>query len=454
MSKERGSEELGQQPVGSLLFKYALPAVIAMTASSLYNIIDRIFIGQGVDALAISGLAITFPIMNLSVAFSTLIGAGAAAMVSIRMGQKRQDEAIHILGNAFILSIVISIVFAALTLYYLDDLLLLFGASKDTLPYAKDFMQIILMTNVIPFLLFGLNNIMRASGHPTKAMISILLTVGINVILAPIFIFVFHWSIKGAAWATVIAQFTGMCWVLVHFVHKKHYVHFVISRFRLSEKIILDIIAVGISPFMIHAMACIITILINLQLVHFGGDLAVGSYGIINCVTSLIVMVILGLTQGMQPIVGYNFGAEKMDRVIKTLKLTILWSTGISTLGFFLAELFPTHIAHAFTIDPTMIQLTSQGLIISMIAFPIVGFQIVASNFFQAIGKAKLAIFNSLSRQLLFLIPLLFIFPIFWELNGVWISIAISDCIASLVSTLLLVLFLKKVKKGEIITVR
>ncbi len=443
---ETNKNELGEEKIGKLLLHYALPAIIATTASSLYNVIDRIFIGQGVGPLAISGLALTFPIMNLAVAFGTLVGAGAAAMVSIRMGQKHREDAVRILGNAFMLNIIIGISFSVISLIFLDNILHAFGASPDTLPYARDFMQVILAANVITHVFFGLNNILRASGHPAKAMISILLTVGINIILAPVFIFTFQWGIKGAAFATVISQTIGLIWILAHFCSKKPYIHFERGSFRLSKRIILDIFAIGMSPFIINILASLVTTVINLQLRKFGGDYAIGAFGIINSVSSLLVMIILGLTQGMQPIAGYNFGAGKTDRVIKTLKLTILWGTGISVFGFLIAEFFPRQIAQAFTDHEEMTLLIIRGMRINLAAFGFVGFQIVVSNFFQAIGKAKVAIFLSLTRQAIFLIPFLFILPVYFQLDGVWLSTAASDIVATLTTSGVLLYYYRKIK--------
>lgn len=441
------SNELGEKKISKLLLEYALPAIIATTASSLYNVIDRIFIGQGVGALAISGLALTFPIMNLAIAFSTLVGAGAAAMVSIRMGQQRREDAVHILGNALILNASIGLTFSALGLFFLEDLLRLFGASDATLPYAKEFIQVILAGNAIGNVFFGLNNIMRASGYPTKAMISILLTVGINVILAPIFIFSFKWGIRGAALATVISQSVGLVWVLSHFISRKPYIRFERSKFKLNLKIIGEIFSIGLSPFLVHTMASLVTILMNWQLGKFGGDYAIGAFGVVNTFISLIIMIILGLTQGMQPIVGYNYGALKMDRVTQVLKLTISWATGVAILGFLVGQIFPSQIGRAFTNDPQMLAIIERGMRIDMAVFFVVGFQMVASHFFQAIGKAVTAALLSTTRQVLFLIPVLIILPRFFQLDGVWAANAVADLLATITTAAFLIYFFKKVKK-------
>jgi len=438
---------LEKENIGQLLLNYSLPAIIATTAGSLYNIIDRIFIGQGVGPYAISGLAITFPIMNLAIAFGTLVGAGAAAIVSIRMGEQRYPDAIRTLGNATILNLIIGLLFSVVALIFLDPILIWFGASEHTISYAREFMEIILAGNIVSHMFFGLNNIMRASGYPTKAMISILLTVTVNVILAPIFIFWFHWGIRGAALATVISQLIGMIWVLAHFNSSKSIIHFQKASFKLKRRIVNDIFAIGLSPFFIHVCAAFVAVIMTWQLTKYGGDLAIGAFGIINSIAGLIVMVIFGFTQGMQPIVGYNYGAKQMDRVFLTLKLTIFWATGISIIGFLLTLLLPEALSRAFTDDPTLLSITSIGMRLYMLAFPVVGFQIVTSNFFQSIGKAKIAIFLSLSRQLLFLIPFIVYLPTQYNLTGVWIAQPAADIFATLVTGGILFWFYYRLKQ-------
>ena len=396
-----------------------MPAIIATTATSFYNIIDRIFIGQGVGPLAISGLALTFPIMNLGTALGTLVGAGSSAIISIRMGEKRREEAIQTLGNAFVLNVIIGILFSVLALCFLDPLLYLFGASDATLPFARDFMRVILLGNVITHLFFGLNNIIRASGYPTKAMISLLLTIGINIILAPLFIFVFHWGIKGAATATVISQSAGLVWVVSHFLSRKPYVHFTKQCFRLSGRIIGSIFSIGVAPFLIHCCACLIAILMNRQLGTYGGDMAIGAFGIINSIISLLIMIMFGFTQGMQPIVGYNWGAKQHDRAIEAFRLTIYYATAVSVIGFIAAECFPGFIARWFTDSQELIDITTKGMRIYVICLSLVGFQVVTTNFFQSIGRAGISIFLSMTRQLLFLTPLLLLFPPLFGLDTI-----------------------------------
>lgn len=439
---------LGFEKVGKLLLKYSLPAIIGMTATSLYNVIDRMFIGNGVGPLAISGLAITMPIMNLTAAFGALIGAGASTMVSIRLGQQRKNDATLILGNALILNFILGLFITVTGLIFLDPLLKAFGASEATLPYARSFMQIILLANLFNHNFIGLNNVMRASGYPQKAMWSSILTVMVNLCLAPLFIFVFKWGIRGAATATAISQFTGFWWVMAHFINKGSFIHFQKGYFRLKRRIVLDIFSIGMSPFLMNVCSCIVAIIINKSMITYGGslgDLAVGAYGIANSIAFLFVMIVMGLNMGMQPISGYNYGARKNDRVKKVYKLTVIAGISITTFGFILSTLFPGTIVSAFTNNAQMTGLSKIALRFVMMVFPIVGFQMVTSNFFQSIGKAKLSIFLSLSRQLIFLIPGLLIFPHFFGLKGVWISLPVADFSASLVTLSVLTFQFKRI---------
>jgi putative MATE family efflux protein len=424
------AESLGTDKIGKLLFQYSLPAIIAMTASSLYNVIDRIFIGHGVGPLAISGLALTLPLMNLAIAFGALVGAGAATLVSIRLGEQRRDEAARILGNTVLLNLILSSALAVVMLVFLDRILYLFGASRETLPYAKQFMQIILVGNVFMHSYMGLNNIMRASGYPRKAMIATLITVGLNVLLAPLFIFVCHWGIRGAALATVTVQVTGFAVTIRHFSRRDSYVRFLPRHFKLDFRIIRDILSMGMSVFIVNLCTCLITIVVNLKLVAYGGDFAVGAFGIINSILMCAVMIVLGLTQGMQPIAGYNYGARHFDRVRQVFHDAVIVATGITMLGFVAGEVFPRQIALAFTGNPRLVELSTYGMRIVLAVFPIVGFQIVTSNFFQAIGHPKISILLTLSRQVIFLLPALVLLPRSFGLTGVWAAIPVSDVAA------------------------
>lgn len=440
---------LGTEKIGKLLTQYAIPAIIAMTASSLYHITDSIFIGHGVGALAISGLAITFPLMNLAAAFGSLVGAGAATLLSIRMGQKDYESANLILGNEVTLNIIIGIGFSVLTYIFLDPILYFFGASESTIPFARDFMHVILMGNVITHLYLGLNGMLRSSGRPDKAMYATIATVLINLVLNPMFIFVFQWGIKGSALATVISQTIMLIWQLKFFSNKSSFIHFQKKAFKLHKKIVNDSLSIGLSPFLMNAVSCLIVIVINQGLLRTGGDLAVGAYGIVNRIAFLFVMIVMGINQGMQPIAGYNFGARLYKRVTEVLKKSIILATCVTTLGFLVVSIFPEAIASMFTRDKELIALSRNGLRIVFLAFPIIGFQMITANFFQSIGMVGKAIFMSLSRQLLFLLPCLLIFPYFWGIDGVWYSMPAADLISSIIAAFMLLYQYRQFKSKE-----
>lgn len=439
-------KELGTENVRQLLISYSGPAIAAMMASALYNVIDRAFIGQGVCALAISGLAITMPVMNLSAAFGAMIGAGGATLTSIKLGQQDIGSAQKVLGNVFLLNVVLGIIFMALGLLFLDEILYFFGASENTISYAKDFMQVILVGNVITHLYLGLNSVMRASGHPTKAMRMTFLTVLINLALAPLFIFVFNWGIMGAASATIVAQTVAFVIIMKHFSDKANILHWRRDIFTFDKRIIKGIISIGMAPFMLNACACLVVILINRALKEYGGDLAVGAYGgIVNSVLMVFAMIVMGLNQGMQPIAGYNFGAQIYSRVRKVLKLTILAATAVTTFAFIVSETIPYYVARLFTTDPELIAVAIRGLRICAAAFPIVGFQMVTSNFFQSVGKASKAVVLSSTRQLLLLVPLLLILPAhFKSVESVLVCMPISDALSSIIAFVLLRLEMRK----------
>lgn len=444
MSDKNSPLILGTAKIGKLLLQYSIPAIIAMTVTSIYNIVDSIFIGHGVGALGISGLAITFPLMNLIAAFCTLVGVGGASITSIRLGQKDTEGASAVLGNVLVLGIINGVLFGAITWIFLEPILRFFGASDATLPYAKGFMEVLLLGNPILYTLIGMNNMLRATGYPNKAMISALFTVGANIILAPIFIFYLNWGIRGAAFATVLSQAGGMVWALSHFTRKDSFIHFQPGIYRLKKRIIFSIFSIGMSPFLMNVCASFVVIIINNSLKTYGGDMAIGAYGIINRVLTLFVMVVMGLTMGMQPIVGYNYGARQYDRVRMTLKKGIITGVSITTFGCIISEIFPGIIVKMFTTHTELSELARTGLRIACLMFPLVGCQIVISNFFQSIGKAKISIFLSLSRQLLFLIPCLLILPRFMGVNGVWTSIPVADSIAFVIALITLLTHLKK----------
>ena len=446
--KENNPHILGEAPIGKLLVEYSIPAIIGMTLTSLYNIIDSIFIGHGVGALAISGLAITFPLMNLLVAFCTLVGVGGATLSSIRLGQKDKKGAEDILGNVAILCVINAIFYGGLAFIFLEPILFFFGASEATLPYARDFMQVILLGSPISYVMIGLNNIMRATGYPKKAILSSMLTVGCNIILAPIFIFVLNWGIRGAALATICSQFIGMLWVLYHFYSPKTYIRLQRHSMRLKQHIIANIFAIGMSPFVMNVCACCIVIFINNRLLNYGGDMAIGAFGILNRIQMLFVMIVMGITMGMQPITGYNYGAQHFDRVKRTLKLGITAGCIITTLGFIIGELFPGVFVGMFTDNHELTDEATLALRIGILSFPVVGAQIVITQFFQSIGKARISIFLSLSRQLLFLLPGLAFLPPFYGVEGVWFSMPLSDALAFAVAALMLAYHYKKKMSG------
>lgn len=439
--------ELGTKPVGPLLMQYALPAIIAMTASSLYNIIDRVVIGQVVGPMAISGLAITFPFMNLSGAFGAAVGVGASTAISVKLGQHDYHTAVNLLGNTVTLNLIVGFALAVICLWLLDPILYFFGASEQTIPYARDFMQVIMAGTMITHMYFGMNAALRAAGKPRQAMYATIFTVVMNIILVLVFIMWLGWGIRGAALATIISQATAMIYQLKLFANKKEILHFKRGIYRLKSTLVKNIVGIGISPFLMNACACIIVIFMNNQFVKYGGDLTVGSYGIANAIGTMFVMFIMGVNQGMQPIAGYNYGSQQIDRLMEVLKLSIITATCIMTVGWLIAMFLPYYCARMFTTDTTLIAMSIHAIRINMLLFPIIGFQMVVTNFFQCIGKVQISIFLSLSRQLLFLLPLLAILPLFWGVDGVWYSLPASDLTAAIVAAKIMQIYMKKIKR-------
>ena len=407
---------------------------------------DSIFIGHGVGPLAISGLALTFPLMNLAAAFGSLVGVGASTLVSVKLGQKDYEGANQVLGNVLVLNVLLGVAFTIVFLLLLDPILYFFGASENTIGYARDYMQIILYGNVITHMYLGLNAVLRSSGFPKQAMYATLASVVINCILNPIFIFGFEWGIKGSAWATVISQVISLTGQMIHFSSPKQLLHFKKGIYKLRKEVVKGILYIGMSPFLMNLCSCLIVILINRGLKEHGGDMAIGAYGIVNRIIFLFVMIIMGFNQGMQPIAGYNFGARLYPRVTEVTKLTMKWAIGVATTGFLLCQLFPTLIVNMFTTDDELVKAAVFGLHIVFAVFPIVGFQMVATNFFLSIGMSKKAIFLSLTRQMLFLIPCLIVLPRFFGTLGVWISMPVADTIATVVTAIVLVNQFKKFK--------
>lgn len=447
---KKATLELGTKPVGKLLWQYALPAIIAMTASSLYNIIDRIFIGQVVGPEAIAGLAITFPFMNLGGAFGAAVGVGASTAISVKLGQKDYATAENILGNTVTLNLIIGIAYSVICFVLLDPILRFFGASDATLPYARDFMEIILLGNVITHMYFGMNSVLRAASKPKQAMFATIFTVVMNILLDVVFILWWRWGIRGAAFATVISQGLALCWQMKLFSNKKELLHFKRGIYRLKSQLVKIIVAVGISPFLMNLCSCLVVVFVNNQIVRYGGDMAVGGYGISNSLATVFAMFVLGVNQGMQPIAGYNFGSQQIDRLIRVLNLAIIAATCIMTVGWILGEFFPEELARLFTTDKELTEMSVIATRFNVLLFPIVGFQMVVTNFFQCIGKVKISIFLSLSRQLLILVPLLAILPQIFGLDGVWYSIPASDGTASVISFFVITYHMRKFKKQSV----
>ena len=451
MSHDR-TIELCTKPIGQLLMHYAVPAIIAMTASSLYNMVDSIFIGQGVGPMAIAGLAITFPLMNLSAAFGAMVGVGTATMISVRLGQKNREEAQHYFGNSLTLNVIIGILFLIGVLTFLDPILRFFGASDQTLPYACEYMEWILYGNVFTHLYFGLNAVLRSAGHPRTAMYATILTVLLNTALDPLFIYAFGLGIKGAAMATVISQCVSLCWQIYIFSRPTEVVFIRRDTLALRRHIVGGILSIGLSPFLMNACSCLVVLLINRGMVAYGGDLAVGAYGIDNRVLFLFAMTVMGFNQGMQPIAGYNYGAQLNDRVQEVLWKTITYATIVMTIGFLSCEIFAEYIVRAFTTDENLVRIAAHGLRIDVALFPIIGFQMVTGNFFQSIGQAGKSIYLSLTRQLIFLVPCLLLLPDLMphlglpQLDGIWWSLPVSDGLAALNAAILLYFQIQKFK--------
>ncbi len=441
---------MAHKPVGHLLMQYAIPAIVAMAASSVYNIIDGIFIGQGVGPQAIMGLALTAPVMALTAAFGAMVGVGAATLMSVKLGQKDYDTARRILGNVVIMNVTMGLGLGALLDFFITPILRFFGASDATLPYAHDFMTIILAGNVVTHLYLGLNSILRTTGQPRKAMFATIGTVLLNCIMAPIFIFVLDWGIRGAAAATVLAQLTMLTWQLRLLSRKGNFICLEPSIIRLDWKLVKESLLIGLPQFLINLCACLVAAMMTRSLTTYGGDLAVGAFGISNRLLLFTAMVVIGLNQGMQPIAGYNFGARRFDRVIGVVKRTLVVGTAITLTGFVVGTFFARPFATLFAkSSPELIDMGAHALRCMVMMFPVVGIQIVTTAFFQSIGYAAKSIFLSLTRQLIFLVPAIFILPHVYSdpLEGLWHAAPTADALASILAITLLIIQLKKFKK-------
>lgn len=442
------SNRLGTESVRKLLLEFSIPAIVGMLVNALYSIVDRIFVGKGVGLLGISATTVAFPIALIIMAFGMLVGIGAAATVSIRLGQKKKEVAEHILGNALTLLIIISILVTTLGLIFEKNILIVFGASPEVLPLAKQFVTIILLGVILQNIGFGLNNIIRSEGNPRVAMITMLIGAILNTIFNPLFIFVFHLGIRGSALATIVSQTVCSVWVLSYFLGKKSLLKIRIKNLKPEAHIVGQIFSIGMSPFLMQLAASLINVTFNNSLERYGGDIAIAAFGIINSVMSLILMPLFGINQGSQPIIGYNYGAKNFDRVKETLKLAIIAATCLCSIGFIIIELFPRVIISAFSnSDTELINIGSQGIRIFLMMLPIIGFQVVSSNYFQAIGRAKISIFLSLLRQVIILLPLLIILPRFFKLIGIWISGPTSDLISSILTAIFVIREIRRMNK-------
>lgn len=438
---------LGTEKISKLLLKYSLPSIVAMTATSLYNIFDSVFIGHGVGHLGLAGLAVSFPFMNLTAAFGAMVGVGATTVVAIKLGQKDFKGAEAALGNVVWLDAIIGLLITIVCLIFLDPILYFFGASEQTIPYAREYMQILLATNVINHLYRGLSDVMRASGYPQKSMYLTLLSVIVNGILDYLFVMVWNWGIAGAAWATVIGQVVSLVYVTIHFCNKKHLLHFKREIFRFDLPIAKNIMLIGLGPFFLNTFACLVVMLINNGLKTYGGDIYISAYGIVNRTIFFFLMIIMGFNQGMQPIVGYNFGAQKMDRVIKTYKATLACAISVNCIGFVICQFFPDLVILMFTTHQELVEICRHALRTVSITMPLVAFQMVSTNMFQSMGYAKKAIFLSTNRQLVFLIPFLIILPKFWGTDGIWRSMPMADVVSVCVAAGMIIYQFRKFKK-------
>ncbi|HZK84669.1 MAG TPA: MATE family efflux transporter [Desulfosporosinus sp.] len=421
------SQQLGEEKVGKLLLKFSIPAMIGMLVNGLYNIVDRIFVGRGVGSLALSGIAISFPITLAIMAFGMLIGLGATAVISIRLGQQRREEAERIVGNAFILLLGISLIITLLGYLFMDPLLVGLGASPEVLPYAKQYISVLLGGAAFQSIGFGMNNFIRAEGNPRIAMYTMILGAVLNTILNPIFIFGMHLGVAGSALATVISQFVTAVWVMYYFLGNKALLKLRVRNFKLEWMLVKDMLAIGISPFSMQLVGSFVTVFLNKSLAIYGGDLSIAAIGIIISISMLIFMPVFGIGQGAQPILGYNYGAGNYDRVRQTLKLTVFAATGVMIFGFLSVELFPVAIMSLFSNDPELIRVGANGMRLYLMMLPIIGFQVTVVGYFQATGKPRKSLFLSLSRQLLFLVPMIWILPKFMGLTGVWLAAPVSD---------------------------
>jgi len=439
------SRQLSEEKVWKLLFRFSLPAIVGMVVNALYNVVDRIFIGQGVGSEALAGITIGFPIMLVLMALGMLVGVGGAALVSIKLGEQKKNEAELILGNSVLLLIGVTLLVSVVGLIFLDSILVQFGASAEVLPYAREYLRIILAGAIFQAIGFGMNNFIRAEGNPNIAMKTMLIGAVVNIILDPLFIFVFGWGIRGAAYATIIAQAVSSIWVLAYFLRQKSLLRISLENMKLNIPIIKRIVAIGSAPCAMQIGSSVVIIIFNKQLSIYGGDIAISALGILHSITMFVLMPIIGINQGSQPIIGYNYGAKRYDRVKDTLKSSIFAATGIVIIGFIITRIYPHSLIYLFNKDDAeLLRIGTEGIKIFLLALPIIGFQIVGANYFMAVGKPKKSMFLSLSRQVIVLIPMLLILPRYYGLFGIWLAVPVSDTIAFVLTAVFLI---KEVKQ-------
>lgn len=444
------AEQLGRERVPVLLLRFSIPAIVGMLVQALYNVVDRIFVGHGVGAHGIAGLTVVFPVMLVIMAFSMLIGLGATALISIKLGEGNRQEAEAIVSTAVGTMVLISLVISGLGLAFIDPLLRLLGASNVILPYAREYLSVIFYGTVFQTVSFGMNHFIRAEGNPRRAMSTMLIGAILNTILDPIFIFGFGWGVKGAAVATVISQIVSCVWVLSYFLTGQSVVPFRFRGVRIRLPVLLKIISIGFAPWSMQLAASLLNLILTRSLAYYGGDLAISGMGIVYSINTIFMMPIFGINQGVQPIIGYNFGARQYDRVKEALRLGILGATGVVTLGWITTRLFPLQLISLFGRgNAELLALAARAMRIGLLVFPVVGFQVVGSAYFQAVGKPKKAAFLSLSRQLLLLIPALLILPRFMGLNGVFISLPAADVGATLLTAVLLMREMRELGQGQ-----
>ena len=447
----RGQARLGEEKISKLLMEFSIPAIIGMVVNTLYNIVDRMYIGniKDIGGLALTGVGITMPIMTIIMAFGMLIGIGTSARISLKLGEHKREEAEKHLGNAFTLIIIASVLITIIGLVFMHKILGLFGASADTEIYAREYMQIIFFGTIFNMLSFGLNHSIRSDGSPKVAMLSMLIGAGTNIILDPIFIFVFGMGVRGAAIATVISQIVSTIWILYYFTKGKSNLKIKREYLSLDKAIVLSIFSIGVSPFSMQIAQSIVQVLANNALKTYGGDLAIGAMTIINSVAMIFMMPIFGLNQGSQPIIGYNYGAEKYKRVKQAVKSATIVATIIVSIGWIITQAAPHLLISIFNRDEQLVGIASTGMRIFLLMLPVVGAQVISSNYFQSIGKAKISMFLSLLRQVILLIPCLIILPKIFGLAGVWLAGAVSDGLSSLITLIIFFMSVRKLKDKE-----